>query len=321
MHQIEDTLQAIRLGRPRRFESLTMFPLFGPPAEEPHRHYRLLEDAFSDGDVEVTEVSEAGHVPELLLINRGEVPVLLLDGEELVGAKQNRVLNVTVLAPPGETRLPVSCVEAGRWSWRRRGFRPAGRTQFAEARAQKLAQVSANRRSGFGQARADQEAVWSSIASKARRMGVHSETGAMADLFESYERDIEDYVAALVPEPGQVGALFAMGRRVTGLDLFDHPDTLARSLAKLVRSQALDAIEQRARVQSRDGGFADAWGFLERVAGSDVTSFPSPGLGEDVRLEGERVRGSALVWKGCTLHLVAFDLPHSGVSTRKRRGH
>jgi hypothetical protein len=38
-------------------------------------------------------------VPQLLFINDAMRPVLLLDGEELVGAKQNRVLNLTVLAP------------------------------------------------------------------------------------------------------------------------------------------------------------------------------------------------------------------------------
>jgi len=36
-------------------------------------------------------------VPELLVINQGERAVLLVDGEELVGAKQNRVLNTSVL--------------------------------------------------------------------------------------------------------------------------------------------------------------------------------------------------------------------------------
>jgi hypothetical protein len=47
-------------------------------------------------------VSEGGSVPHLLFINDAMRPVLLLDGEELVGAKQNRVLNLTVLAaaPP-----------------------------------------------------------------------------------------------------------------------------------------------------------------------------------------------------------------------------
>ena len=43
--------------------------------------------------------------------------VLLYDGEELVGAKQNRILNVSVLVGAGaKMPIPVSCVEQGRWA-------------------------------------------------------------------------------------------------------------------------------------------------------------------------------------------------------------
>ena len=63
------------------------------------------------------EVSEGGHVPETEeIVNEGELSVLLLDGEELLGAKQNRVLNLTILVPAHQTCVvPVSCVESGRW--------------------------------------------------------------------------------------------------------------------------------------------------------------------------------------------------------------
>ena len=45
----------------------------------------------------------------------GTQPVLLLDGDEPVGAKQNRVLNLTILAPPmAEIRIPVVCIEQAR---------------------------------------------------------------------------------------------------------------------------------------------------------------------------------------------------------------
>ncbi len=307
MDMFETTLQALRLGCPRTYEGLTLFPVFGPvPKTAPA--YRLLEAALADGEVEITEVSEGGHVPELRLVNRGQLPVLLLDGEELVGAKQNRVLNLTVLAPPGETRLPVSCVEAGRWAWRERGFRAAGRTQFAEARAEKLSQVARNRRHQPESACADQHAVWHSIARKAARLGVRSETEAMADLFEHHARDLDAYVEALGAVPEQTGALFARGDRITGFDFFDHPDTLVHSLPKLVRSQALDAIEHRAG-KHRQRGFADPWHFLGQLARCQATAYPTPGLGEDLRLEGEGVQGAALAWEGRLIHLVAFAQP------------
>jgi hypothetical protein len=59
--------------------------------------------------------------------NVGDRPALLIDGEHLEGAKQNRVLNVTVLvAARRDTVVPVSCVEQGRWSYGAdQGFAPS----------------------------------------------------------------------------------------------------------------------------------------------------------------------------------------------------
>jgi hypothetical protein len=56
-----------------------------PPA------YAVLDDALASGEVEITEVSDQGSVPELRVVNRGATPTLIVDGEELVGAKQNKL--------------------------------------------------------------------------------------------------------------------------------------------------------------------------------------------------------------------------------------
>ena len=50
-------------------------------------------------------------------------PVLLVDGEELIGAKQNRVLNLSILIPAKQRCvIPICCVEAGRWRAASREF-------------------------------------------------------------------------------------------------------------------------------------------------------------------------------------------------------
>ena len=93
--------------------------------------------------VRITEVREGGSVPDLRVANLGDVPLLLLDGEQLVGAKQNRILNMTVLvAAQSEVTIPVSFVEQGRWRYQARRSAPSDFSQYASLRAKKSAWVS-----------------------------------------------------------------------------------------------------------------------------------------------------------------------------------
>jgi hypothetical protein len=115
------------------------------------------------GEARVTEVSEAGSVPFLTVANGADRPLLLLDGEELIGAKQNRILNTTVLVGAHtEVTIPVSCVEQGRWGYRGRQFRPGDASLYASLRARKAAHVSQSVRAGRGH-RADQGEVWAHL--------------------------------------------------------------------------------------------------------------------------------------------------------------
>lgn len=122
-------LQKLKVGTPQRCNGLSVFPLLDDGPDE--ARYLTLDEALAAGLAHVTEVSDAGRVPELRFRNDGDRPVLLIDGDELVGAKQNRVLNPTILVPPhSEIVIPVSCVEYGRWTWRSRHFDTSNRTLY-----------------------------------------------------------------------------------------------------------------------------------------------------------------------------------------------
>src|ERR1041385_8152924 len=99
MRTITQELRPITIGERAHFGGLTVFPLFRDGSVPPEPGYTLLEEAIATGAARVTEVGGGGSVPELRFENLGEKPVLLLDGEELIGAKQNRVVNLTILAP------------------------------------------------------------------------------------------------------------------------------------------------------------------------------------------------------------------------------
>ena len=85
-------LGGLRLGPVASHEGLTIVPLMAErPAAGPD--YELASAAMEAGTLRVSEIDGAGRVNELVVTNSGARPALLLDGEELVGAKQNRVVN------------------------------------------------------------------------------------------------------------------------------------------------------------------------------------------------------------------------------------
>jgi len=121
MHAVAQALAGLRVGDLVTHEGLTVYPLVRDSLL--NKDYLTLDEALAQHCARVSEVSEGGSVPHLLFSNRGKQAVFLLDGEELVGAKQNRILNITVLAPAGkDTVIPVSCVESGRWQRTRDDF-------------------------------------------------------------------------------------------------------------------------------------------------------------------------------------------------------
>jgi len=172
MDHVKTALSGLKPGEPTTHGGLTVFPL---TSDLPGRlRYLLLEDGLRKDLVTIREVSEGGSVPELKMENRAGLPVLIVDGEELVGAKQNRVANLTMLIPADRvTIIPVSCVEAGRWSYRTPDFDVSDRVQNARGRAEKLESVRHSLRER-GSRDSDQGQVWDSIAAESEVLGAPS---------------------------------------------------------------------------------------------------------------------------------------------------
>ena len=310
-----------RLGRlttadPVRFGGLCLYPLLGGNLGT--TPYVLLDAALAAGLLTIEEKSAGGSVPELALTNAGGDRVLLLDGEELVGAKQNRIVNTTVLVEARTTiMLPVTCVEAGRWRQESQRFTSAGTHYNARGRQKKVAEVSASLQSS-GRASADQSRVWEDIGGKLTRMDVPSDTGALHAVTERYQADLGDFQRALAtPREGQVGAAFALGRDLVGLDLFDRPSTLAALLPKLVATYALDALDEKTYAAPPPASVVEAW--LRSLSEATPTAHRAVGLGEDVRLSGPRLSGAALEFAGTALHLSAFAATPGDVSGQSAR--
>jgi hypothetical protein len=302
MNPIAETLAKVELGQPAQFRNLAVYPLTAPSEHAPA--YVLLDDALARRLARVTEISDLGSVPELMFYNDGDEDILLMDGEELVGAKQNRVLNVSILvAGKSQVAVPVSCVEQGRWRWRSQHFASPDRALFAMARAKKMRRVSeAVRRTGTYDS--DQGEIWEDVGNKLTSLNVRSATASMGDAYEERAASIEEYVVALKPSERQVGAVFAVDGKVVGLDLFDSAAAFRKLIQKLVRSYAMDAIESP--VEANLPVDAAVRQFLEDMKAAALQRFRAVGKGEQLRLETDTLTGSALYAQEHILHLCAF---------------
>ena len=180
------TMPDVRVGEPLSCGSLAVFPLFSERslfAEDENRlEYLLAHEAMARGTVVVTEVSDEGVVGDLLVRNDGETPVLMLDGSSLMGGKQSRVLNTTaLLGGRSETRIPVSCIEVGRWGDTWGQFKSGSHCPPSLRRVIKEGSLS-----GGGQS-----SVWMEISRKHRALGVSSRTGDLGAALEAHREKVE----------------------------------------------------------------------------------------------------------------------------------
>ena len=311
MPKLKEVAPRVRIGRGTSRRNLTIFPIFSEGESSPAQ-YMPVGAAIRTGTGKVTEISEGGSVPKLAIANLGVIPVLILDGEELIGARQNRIANLTILAPGMKTiPIPVSCVERGRWGYqseadnlRPREFSESPDVMFHQARAQKMKDVTHSLEQS-GTRMSDQGGVWNAIGMISNKLGYISPTHAIRDVYESQKNHIDDYLEGIQPEKGQIGAIFAINGCAAGVEIFDCAETLATYLPKIVRSYALDALANQTAVSGADE--SEAAQLLDSILELEAQSFPAVGLGEDLRVETAEICGGALVQDGRVVHLAAFN--------------
>jgi len=304
MEQIISFLKIAKLARKQVHRNLTVFPLLAPDGIEPE--YLTLEQALDENLIQITELDTEGSVPELKLKNIGKKSVLIIEGEELVGAKQDRIVNSSFLiAGKTDVVLPVSCVEQGRWSYRSDAFVSGKKMMHASLRREHQEDVKFSLKRGRGY-QSDQSRIWDNISAKSARMRVSSPTGAMADVYESYEDSLSEFLNKFQLIEWQIGAVFAIDGQILGLEGFGCHDTFKRFFQKLVKSYALDALGSRDPSQKESIPPNKARRFIESALKGKGESHPSIGLGENITFESRMVSGAALVEGDRILCLSAF---------------
>jgi hypothetical protein len=224
----------VRVGAPIAKGNLSVFPLklrsAGGAAAEP----ATLDEAVARKQLAIQE-SGTGDVNALEVENRGDRAVLLLAGELVLGGKQDRIIGRSmVLAPRSRTRVPVFCVEHGRWNGGK-AFESGGAMGHAELRKVALS--------------GDQSRVWAEVKRANERLG----TTNASDTYRAAARKLGGEVGPLASELAEAlardaevaGLAVAIDGEVVAVEWFSSPRVFARIREKLVASYVAQALEPR----------------------------------------------------------------------------
>lgn len=304
---LETLLAGVRVEASESHGNLAVFLVTVPEKSALPAHL-TLDGALAARALKVAEVNDSGSVNELKVENTGKVPVFIMAGEILTGAKQDRVLQDDVWLPArsGPVAVACYCVEQGRWSY----------TGDKEFKARPVAGNVAVRQSA--RATNSQTAVWDAVAETQSKAGYGGGSTALGETYAAPEvkREIDGYLSALrdLPRrhPEANGFVVAVGSRILAADLFgDRADALAL-WEKLLPSYALEAASSDAAkaTVSRD----EVVRFLRKAAAMKATTRATPGEGSLLALEGERMVGSALLLGRALAHAELF--PSEGTTQR-----
>jgi hypothetical protein len=303
----KELFNTITFGERKSYGAVEALPIYSP-VFKPALAYLTLAEAMEQSAIKIVEVNEGGSVPDLKAVNSGKLPILLVSGEEVKGARQNRILNTSILLEAkSELVIPVSCTERGRWHYDSPDFKDSGNISSKDVRVATNLSVRhcLEMDDSF---RSDQGQVWDKIEDLHRKSKSHdtSQTRAMDDAFQARATDLDEALRRFSPEPGQTGILFFLGGKVAGLDIISQPAAFARLHDKLVRSYVIDCLEMKEAHNERKTLLALAERFLASACNGTVKIFKSPGLGEDHRFSSPVVAGSSLVFQAEPVHTCAF---------------
>ncbi len=292
---ISSYIGRLKIGQPIRYKNLAIYPL---TIQQPKaREFITLAEAMDRGWLKIREIGD-GEVNHVELKNSGTGMVFIMTGEMLRGAKQDRMLGQDVLVPPKSSwiRVPVYCVEHGRWVSSSPTFKSSN--EVAPNALRQCARITE-----------DQSEVWDAIASSQEKLGIVSGTSTVHANYEDekVKKEIAGYTDHFERLPrldqSTVGVVVATGDRILCVDIFANNKLLGKFWSRLLRSYAMDAIMECEPTVDK----AAIKNLMKTLSSSKYVSLGTPGAGELYRMETSSGRGSALVHDGQIIHLDFFS--------------
>jgi hypothetical protein len=245
--------------------------------------YLTLDEALASGQA---AVYETGDVNELEVQNKSKDRTLFIQAGDIVkGGRQDRVLSVDLVLPPGSEKIPITafCVEQGRWS--ARGNEPA--QQFASAdkslAGKDLKLAAKSKRS--------QTEVWNAVAETQAKLAasVGEDVAAPASptslqlslenkkVAEAVGKHVAALTALAADHPDAVGYLYAVNGKISGGDIYASPLLFRKLWPRLLEASVTEAVAEGADGSTAAGiAAADAATFLTAMDSAAATDQQLP---------------------------------------------
>ena len=244
MQLFKEAYASLEFGELQEFGNLRLTPIFINEAMPPEG-FVGFDELFDQGLVDASELSESGVVGRISVTNKSDSYLVLLDGEALVGAKQNRIVERSmIIGPESSLSVPVNCVERGRWSYDRRAPASFRKANFAATPSMKMSKATMIKNKLD---HSIQSEMWASVDRVAASHDVSSRSDNLGEIFD--KSDIVDrYDIEVYLEKMNAHGFVVEGVKHPFIELFCYPRFCISYCKKAVRSWLSEsrlAIEQR----------------------------------------------------------------------------
>ena len=301
---VRQWMAGLSLGTPQRIGTIDLIPLVRAEASEGEADL-LAHEAVAAGALEVLE-KDGGVVQELLARNKAPRPVVIIEGETLVGARQNRIVAHTVVVAAGkDVIVPVGCMEHGRWHFTSAQFASGASPSEWKVRREIKASVMRSRSAGRAAA-LDQSALWARVDQELASAEVHSSTADYHQLIERRVREAAPVSLDATPVRGQVGFLAVSDGLLIAVDLVGSSATWSRLADRALRSLLPAASDPEVQASKPGARRLSPSEWLRTLGEARIARRPAIGLGDDFELAADGLIGSGVWLDGHPAHLSAF---------------
>ena len=218
----------IQLLKPQVYENITVFPL---KSDRSYIDIISLKKGLELGLVKVKEC-EQSQVNTLIVENNAVTPLILIDGEEVVGGDQNRIVNSTILIDAkSKMKVSVSCSEKNRWAYKSEFKQSEYIANYNTRRAKEYASRSSEK---------FQNVIWSSIDTLEEVNSFSSPTSAMEESYDNVKLKLNDIINNFNVVDNQNGILIMVDGEIKGFELLFNSEIYKDFHSKILKSYLID---------------------------------------------------------------------------------